>query len=180
MIEIGQKALVHYVGTLDDGSEFDNSYRREQPLELIVGAQQVLPGFDKAVSEMEQVGDRCEVHIPAAEAYGFYDESLIEKAPFKAIPNAGQLPVGSYIMVSTPSGPARVKVDRVTNDLVFFDHNHELADKDLTFTIELVSLPGASGSNIENEQYHGDHCGCGCSKLRKQLSPEHDEITHSH
>jgi FKBP-type peptidyl-prolyl cis-trans isomerase 2 len=171
MIESGQKALVHYVGTLDDGSEFDNSYRREQPLELIVGARQVIPGFDKAVSEMQRVGDRCEVHIPAVEAYGIYDESLVEAIPLSDIPNAEQLPVGSYIMIPTSSGPIRVKVDRIADGLVFFDHNHELAGKDLTFAIELVSLPGVSGSNIENELYHGDGCSCGCGELRKQLSP---------
>jgi FKBP-type peptidyl-prolyl cis-trans isomerase 2 len=183
VIEIGQKALVHYVGRLDDGSEFDNSYQRGQPLELIVGARQVIPGFDKAVSEMQLIGECCETRIPAAEAYGVYDEALVEAIPLRDIPNAGQLPVGSYIMVSAPSGPIRVKVDRIADGFVFFDHNHELAGKDLTFAIELVALPGVSGSNIENELYHGDHCACGCDELRKQLSPEdcdNHDTAHSH
>jgi len=43
---------VHYVGTFDDGTEFDNSRSRGAALQVEVGAGQLIPGFEQAVSEM--------------------------------------------------------------------------------------------------------------------------------
>jgi len=186
MIEKGRKACVHYVGTLADGSEFDNSYKRGQTLEFIVGARQVLPAFEATVLDM-QAGEKRTVQIPAAEAYGVYDEGLVEQVPVDVFPNAEDLPVGQFIVFSAPTGPLRVKVLKIEDGLIHFDSNHELAGQDLTFQIELVSVPGVSGSLIENELYNTGSCDCGCDELRHQLSgqpaaaPEHAHShTHAH
>ena len=45
MIENGQTVNVHYVGTFDDGTEFDNSRQRGEALSIQVGAGQVIPGL---------------------------------------------------------------------------------------------------------------------------------------
>ena len=44
----GTRVLVHYTGTLDDGTKFDSSRERE-PLEVILGQDMVIPGFEKAI-----------------------------------------------------------------------------------------------------------------------------------
>ena len=49
MSNAGKHVSVHYRGTLDDGSEFDSSYSRNQPLDFTCMAGQMIPGFDKAV-----------------------------------------------------------------------------------------------------------------------------------
>ena len=103
MVETGQKVLVHYVGTLDDGSEFDSSVRRGEPLEFIVGSRTMLPAFERVVSDMEP-GEERTVLIPAEKAYGPYDESLVEMVPVDAFPHAEQLPIGEYIVMSIGSG----------------------------------------------------------------------------
>ncbi len=136
----GQKVKAHYKGTLDDGSVFDSSYDRGEPIEFVVGVGQMIPGFDAAVLEME-VGEKRTVHIPAHEAYGEYDESNVAEIPLASIPNAEQLPVGDFIVMPTPEGyPMRVKVVKIENGNAFFDANHELAGKALNFEIELVSV----------------------------------------
>lgn len=61
-LEDGTKVRVHYRGTLDDGSEFDNSYTRGEPIEFEVGAGLVITGFDEAVKGMD-VGDKLSVKI---------------------------------------------------------------------------------------------------------------------
>jgi FKBP-type peptidyl-prolyl cis-trans isomerase 2 len=134
----GSKIKAHYTGTLADGTVFDSSYKRDEPIEFVVGAGQMIPGFDAAVLAME-VGEKKTVHIPAADAYGEYSETLVEAVPLSYIPNAEQLPVGKFIILPGEDGSMmRVKVVRIEDDQVFFDLNHELAGKDLTFEIELV------------------------------------------
>ncbi len=129
---------VHYRGTLDDGTEFDSSAGRE-PLEFVSGDGMVIPGFEKAVQEME-VGEKRTVNIPAAEAYGERVEEAIQRIPVDAIPDADKLPVGEYVYLQGPDGqPIQVLVAGVEEDEVLFDFNHQLAGKDLTFELELVS-----------------------------------------
>lgn len=59
----GKKVKVHYTGTLDDGSKFDSSVDRGEPIEFTCMAGQMIPGFDSAVKDMAQ-GDTKNVHIP--------------------------------------------------------------------------------------------------------------------
>jgi FKBP-type peptidyl-prolyl cis-trans isomerase 2 len=138
MAKPGQKVKAHYRGTLDDGTVFDESYKRGEPIEFVVGVGQMIPGFDAAVLEME-VGDRKTVHIPAAEAYGERHDEAVQSVPTEYIPNADQLPVGGYIFLPVGEGqPMRCKVVKMEDGEVTFDFNHELAGCDLTFEIELV------------------------------------------
>ena len=67
--EAGKAALVHYVGTLKDGTEFDSSRKRGDPLPVVVGAGSVIKGWDQTLAKM-RVGDRWRVEIPWQLAYG--------------------------------------------------------------------------------------------------------------
>lgn len=49
----GKKLSVHYRGTLEDGTQFDSSYDRDEPLSFVCGAGQMISGFDKAVEDMQ-------------------------------------------------------------------------------------------------------------------------------
>jgi FKBP-type peptidyl-prolyl cis-trans isomerase FklB len=59
--------LVNYRGTLVDGTEFDSSYRRRQPLEISVSG--VIPGWTEALQMMHE-GDKWQLVIPSDLAYG--------------------------------------------------------------------------------------------------------------
>lgn len=136
----GKKVKVHYTGTLQDGSKFDSSLDRGEPLEFVCMAGQMIPGFDAAVKDMEQ-GETKTVVIPAAEAYGEYREDLVQKVPVDQIPNADALPVGQTVYMQGPTGqPFPVMVREIVDGVVTFDMNHELAGKDLTFEITLVEV----------------------------------------
>jgi FKBP-type peptidyl-prolyl cis-trans isomerase 2 len=173
LIDAGRKVQVHYIGSLADGSEFENTYKSGKPLEYIVGARQVVLGFDKAVASM-QVGEKRNVQLSAVEGYGNYDVNLVEKVALSSFPAAERLPVGDYITIATSSGEMRVKVLRIKDGWIYFDHNHELAGRDLYFQIELLKVYGVSGSLIENERYMTGSCGCGCDEMRKALGHNHD------
>lgn len=134
----GKKVKVHYTGTLDDGTKFDSSHDRNEPLEFTCMAGMMIPGFDAAVKDME-IGETKTVHIPAKEAYGERREELVQKVPQDQIPNGDQLPVGQTIYMQSPDGQVfPVFVAAIEEGIVTFDMNHELAGKDLNFEITLL------------------------------------------
>lgn len=136
----GKRVRVHYTGTFDDGTVFDSSVERGEPLEFVCMAGQMIPGFDAAVKEME-VGETKNVHLPASEAYGEHDEQLVQTIPTAQIPGAEDLPVGRRIYLQGPGGqPIPALVVEVTDETVTFDLNHEMAGKDLNFEITLVEV----------------------------------------
>lgn len=65
----GQRVLVHYTGTLENGTKFDSSRDRGQPLEFVLGTGQVIAGWDEGISTMKKGGKRL-LRIPANLAYG--------------------------------------------------------------------------------------------------------------
>jgi FKBP-type peptidyl-prolyl cis-trans isomerase len=65
----GDTVTVNYVGTLQNGTKFDSSYDRNQPLTFRLGAGQVIAGWDQGVPGM-RVGGRRKLSIPPSLAYG--------------------------------------------------------------------------------------------------------------
>ena len=65
----GANVSVHYKGQLLDGTVFDSSYKRKQPLEFSVGIGQVIAGWDEGILLLK-VGDKARFVIPSNLAYG--------------------------------------------------------------------------------------------------------------
>lgn len=137
---VGKTCRTHYRGTFNDGTQFDSSYDRGEPLEFICGAGQMIRGFDAAVADME-VGQIVNVHLMPEEAYGMADPDVVFAVEIAQLPGSENLEVGQQVYLTNQYGqPFPVKVTEKDADTITFDANHEMAGKELNFQIELVEV----------------------------------------
>ena len=137
---VGKVCRTHYRGTFNDGTQFDSSYDRGEPLEFICGAGQMIKGFDAAVANME-VGQVVDVHLMPEEAYGMPNPDAIFTLEIAQLPGSEDLTVGQQVYLSNQYGqPFPVKVNAKDEKTITFDANHEMAGKELNFRIELVEV----------------------------------------
>ena len=137
---VGKTCKTHYIGTFNDGTEFDSSYNRGEPLEFVCGMGMMIPGFDKAVADME-VGETAEIHLMPEDAYGYPDPMLIFTVEISMLPGSENLTVGEQVVLYDDMGrPTQVTVAARDDTTITFDANHEMAGKELNFKIELVSV----------------------------------------
>ena len=137
---VGKTCRTHYRGTFDDGTQFDSSYDRGEPLEFVCGAGQMIHGYDKAVATME-VGQTINIHLMPEEAYGMPDPRAIFTLEIAQLPGSEDLEVGARAYLTNQYGqPFPVTVTEKTETNITFDANHEMAGKELNFQIELVEV----------------------------------------
>lgn len=137
---VGKTCRTHYRGTFNDGTQFDSSYDRGEPLEFICGAGQMIRGFDAAVADME-VGQVVDVHLMPEEAYGMPDPNAIFTVEIAQLPGAEELEAGQRVFLTNQFGqPFPVNVTAKDETTITFDANHEMAGKELNFRIELVEV----------------------------------------
>ncbi|MGY5848015.1 peptidylprolyl isomerase [Salegentibacter sp. HM20] len=67
--EKGKTVAVHYKGMLSDGTVFDSSYKRNQPIEFPIGMGHVISGWDEGI-QLLRVGDQARFVIPSHLGYG--------------------------------------------------------------------------------------------------------------
>ena len=136
---VGKTCRVHYKGTFNDGTQFDSSYDRGEPLEFICGAGMMIRGFDQAVANMEP-GQIVDVHLMPEEAYGPSNPNAIFSVNIIEIPGAENLTVGQKVFLNNGMRSFPVQVTAKDETTITFDANHEMAGKELNFKIELVEL----------------------------------------
>jgi peptidylprolyl isomerase len=74
--QFGDVVSVHYTGTLDDGTKFDSSLDRGQPIQFQLGRGQVIPGWEQGIMGM-QVGGKRKLTIPPIMGYGAHGSGPI-------------------------------------------------------------------------------------------------------
>jgi peptidylprolyl isomerase len=146
-VKSGDVVRIHYTGKLEDGTLFGSS-AGDEPLEVRVGAGQIIPGLDSKIEGMA-VGEKETVTIPVEEGYGERDERQVEVVPRSAIPPNIELQVGGVLQAQTPDGRAiQLVVKDVDDSQVTVDANHPLAGHELTFEVEVVEIVASEGSPL--------------------------------
>ncbi|MEJ2656344.1 MAG: peptidylprolyl isomerase [Desulfobacterales bacterium] len=158
-VENGKFVSVDYKGTLQNGEVFDTSHGR-QPLEIQMGAGQLIKGFEKELMGMT-VNEKKVFTLEPEEAYGQRDEKLTQSFARSDVPPEINPRPGMTVGLKTPEGrqvPARIT--HVDDENLTLDLNHPLAGESLTFEIEVLTIsssptqspagcgPGCSGSSV--------------------------------
>ena len=134
----GKTVKVHYIGTFNDGEQFDSSYDRGEPLEFVCASGMMIPGFDLAVGNMG-VGEILDVHLMPEEAYGMHRPEMIITVEKEIVDGSGDLEEGDKVFLQDQLGrPFDALVTAVDDKTVTFDCNHQMAGKELNFRIELL------------------------------------------
>jgi len=138
-VENGNTVSVHYRGTLNDGTEFDSSHSRGEPLTFQVGAGQMISGFDAALPGMT-VGETKNITLTPDQAYGEVNADAFVDISKENFPDDFEYVEGGMIQGMGPTGPVVGTIVEVKETAVNINFNHPMAGKDLNFEIELVEI----------------------------------------
>ncbi|CDH04693.1 peptidylprolyl isomerase [Xenorhabdus bovienii] len=129
------------------------------PLDYLHGRGSLISGLEKAV-EGREAGERFDVSVEANDAYGQYDENLVQRVPKDVFVGVDELQVGMRFLADTDMGPVPVEITALEGDEVVVDGNHMLAGQNLKFNVEIVAIREATEEELAHGHVHGQG-GCG-------------------
>ena len=146
----------HYALTVD-GELLENSREREQPLEVLLGQGQLVPGMEKAL-EGREAGEAFSIDLEPEQAYGQRREDAIQRLSKKVFGKGARLTAGANVTLRRKDGGVlQGSIHKVGMTTVDIDLNHPLAGKTLHFDIEVIEVR----ESTEEERAHGHAHGPG-------------------
>jgi FKBP-type peptidyl-prolyl cis-trans isomerase SlyD len=144
---------IHYTLKNDAGDVLDRS-ESGSPLAYLHGRGNLIPGLEREL-EGKQSGDKLQVTVPPAQAYGEYDKSLIQRVPRSAVRGVDDLQAGMQLHARAEGGIRTVTVTEVDDDSVTLDGNHPLAGQTLHFDVEIAEIRQATEEELAHGHVHG-------------------------
>ena len=167
-MKITKNAVVEFSYELEVEGQIVDRTTNEKPLDYIHGTGSLLPKLEEHIEGM-QAGDKFEITLAPADAYGEVDPQRIIDLPKAAFEVNGEVredllvPGNTIPMMNSRGGVIPGVVLEVTPESVKMDLNHQMAGKTLHFTGEIVSVREATEKEL-TEGLHGEYvhsCGCG-------------------
>ena len=137
-IEDGSKVQLHFSVAIENGVEIDNTRSRDEPVSLVIGDGNLLPGFEKALFGL-RAGDRRTVSLPPEDAFGEWNPENVQR--FDTVKFEQRPEVGHMIEFEDKAKASLFGVViSVTDDITEIDFNHPLAGKNITFAVEIFKV----------------------------------------
>ncbi|HTT43681.1 MAG TPA: peptidylprolyl isomerase [Steroidobacteraceae bacterium] len=152
-IAADQVVSIHYTLKNDAGEVLDRS-QADAPLTYLHGHGNLIPGLERELTGKSS-GDRLQVRIVPAEAYGEYDQGLVQRVPRRALKGVRDVRVGLQLQAQTAQGARVVTVTQLSGDLVTLDGNHPLAGQHLNFDVEVGAVRAATAAELAHGHVHG-------------------------
>ena len=153
---IGNNKVVTLNFTLKDqhGNVLDST-EGEQPFSFLSGHQNILPKLESEIDNM-LIGSKRTVTINAVDAYGEYNNDIVQIVGKDEFPPEFLLEVGMQYIASAPDGTKMpFTITEIREEDVTIDFNHPLAGKDLSFEVELLNVRDATAEEISHGHVHG-------------------------
>jgi FKBP-type peptidyl-prolyl cis-trans isomerase SlyD len=144
----------------DAAPELIEQTSTDHPFTFMFGVGQLLPDFEKNLAG-KTVGDKFDFHVTPANGYGVSDQEMIVKVPKEAFLVDGEfdserVKEGEELMMNDAEGNQLMGfVEEIGNDFVKMDFNHPLADHNLHFVGEVLSVREATAEEIAHGHVHG-------------------------
>ena len=137
-IEEGSKVQLHFSVAIENGVEIDNTRSRDEPVSLVIGDGNLLPGFEKALFGL-RAGDRRTVSLPPEDAFGEWNPENVQR--FDTVKFEQRPEVGHMIEFEDKAKASLFGVVMtVADDITEIDFNHPLAGKNITFAVEIFKV----------------------------------------
>ena len=133
-----QVVSIHYTLKNDAGEVLDRSAGGE-PLTYLHGHGNLIPGLERELAG-KSAGDKLQVTIAPADAYGEYDPQLVQRVPRRTLKGLADIRVGTRLQAQTEQGARAVTVTQIVGDMVTLDGNHPLAGNTLHFEVEVAEV----------------------------------------
>jgi FKBP-type peptidyl-prolyl cis-trans isomerase SlyD len=145
-----------YTLSLDDGEIVDLA-ENEDPLQILQGRGEVIPGLERALYGMA-VGDEKDLVLDPADAYGEPDPEDQELVPHDVFPADIQLKPGMTIYMGDEDDDDvfEAEVLEILPNGVLLDFNHPLAGETLHFHIQVIDLRTATPEELDHGHVHDD------------------------
>ena len=150
---------IHFGVAEVDGTPLDST-ENGAPLEFIQGSHYLVPGLE-AELEGKEVGDKFDVKLEPEQAYGPFQEALVQEVPLALFEGVEKVEVGMSFHAESDQGPRAVEVTAVNGDSVSIDANHPLAGMSLQFIGEIVGIRAATAEELEHGHIHQEEGCCG-------------------
>lgn len=144
---------LHYTLTVD-GEKVESSLDGNEPLWILLGHGQLIPGLEKSLEERE-AGESFQVEVPPSEGYGERQEGQIQRVPKKYFQQGNKLKPGMATTLALKQGGHRVVVvHKVGMTTVDVDLNHPMAGKTLTFDVTINEVREGTEEEIQHGHAH--------------------------
>ena len=153
IVEKDKAVSFHYTLKNADGEQMESS-REKDPMSYLHGANNIIPGLEKAI-EGHAVNDEFSVTLEPEDAYGVRNENNVQRVPLKRLKGVGKVSVGQMLTLETNKGQVQVTVLKVGRFNIDVDGNHPLAGKQLTFDVEITDIRDATEEELEHRHVHG-------------------------
>lgn len=138
----------------DEGGDIIDTSEGGEPLTYLHGFNNIIPGLEAALVG-KAAGDEFDVSVAPAEAYGEYNEAMVQQVPMSAFEGVDKVEPGMAFTAQTQGGPVQLIVTEVEGDQVTVDPNHPLAGKTLHFSGSIAEVRDASEEELAHGHVHG-------------------------
>ena len=144
---------IHYTLTVD-GDKVESSHDNGEPLWILLGHGQLIPGLEKAL-EGHEAADTLQVEIAPADGYGERQDGQIQRVPKKYFHLGNKLKPGMTTVLSLKEGGQRVvTVHKVGMSTIDVDLNHPMAGKTLHFDVVINEVRDGTEEEIQHGHAH--------------------------